>query len=71
MSKAYSQELRQKVIDEYYAGGISMRNLAKKHSVSKTWVYKLLKVEKRKRITEERRVNRHLYIVKSQTRKED
>ncbi|MDY6899979.1 MAG: IS630 transposase-related protein [Cyanobacteriota bacterium] len=71
MGKAYSQELRQKVIDEYYAGGISMRNLAKKHSVSKTWVYKLLKVEKRKRITEERQAKRHLQIVKNHTNEED
>lgn len=65
MAKPYPPELRQQVIDEYFAGGISMRNLAKKLGVSKSWVYKLIKVEKRRRKKEEKRANRHLYVVGS------
>lgn len=64
MPKIYSQELRVKIIEEYFAGGISQRNLAKKHGVGISWLHKLVKTEKRRRIKEERRSQRHLHIVR-------
>ena len=66
MSREYPRELRQRVIDEYQAGGISMRNLAKKLGVSKTYVYKILRDVKRERLrreAEERKANRPIYAV--------
>ena len=41
--KAYSTDLRQKVIDTYKNEGGSQRNLAKRFSVSLTFIQKLLK----------------------------
>jgi transposase-like protein len=64
MPKIYSQELRQKLIDEYFTSDISIRNLAKKHGVGKTWAWRLLKAEKRNRLIAEKKANRHLHIVK-------
>ena len=66
MSRAYPPELKQRVIDEYQAGGISMRNLAKKLGVSKTYVYKILRDVKRERYRrkeEERKANRPMYAI--------
>lgn len=63
MAKSYSPELRQKVIDEYFSGEISMRNLAKKFEVSKTWVYKLIKEERARRKKIEMSVGRNFYVV--------
>lgn len=68
MAKPYPPELRIKIVEEYYAGGISQRNIAKKYNVSKTWVFRLLRKEKLRRleIAEiERRSLRHLHIVRS------
>jgi transposase len=69
MAKAYPLELRAKIIEEYSTSDISQRNIAKKYKVSKTYVYKLLREEKRKRYKAEelkRRSQRHLYIVKNE-----
>lgn len=41
--KAYSLDLRQKVIETYEAGGITQRNLARRFRVSPYFVVKLLK----------------------------
>lgn len=65
MPKIYSQELRQKLIDEYFTGNISIRNLAKKHGVGKTWAWRLLKAEKRSRLIAEKKASRHLHIVRT------
>lgn len=64
MPKIYSQELRQRLIDEYFTNNISIRNLAKKHGVGKTWAWRLLKAEKRKRLIAQKKANRHLHIVR-------
>ncbi|MEH1881167.1 IS630 transposase-related protein [Nostoc sp.] len=41
--KAYSLDLRQKIIDTYFEGGISQRQLAKRFRVALSFVEKLLK----------------------------
>lgn len=41
--KAYSLDLRQKIIDIYFEGGISQRQLAKRFRVALSFVEKLLK----------------------------
>ncbi len=41
--KAYSLDLRQKIIDTYFEGGISQRKLAKRFRVALSFVEKLLK----------------------------
>ncbi len=43
MPKAYSMDLRQKIVDAYDRGGISQRRLAQKFDVAKSFVQKLLK----------------------------
>ena len=43
MPKAYSIDLRQKIVDAYDRGGISQRNLAQQFGVDKSFVQKLLK----------------------------
>ena len=43
MPKAYSIDLRQKIVDAYDRGGISQRNLARQFGVDKSFVQKLLK----------------------------
>lgn len=43
MPKAYSLDLRQKIIDAYTGGGISQRGLAKQFGVAKSFIQKLLK----------------------------
>ena len=43
MPKAYSLDLRQKIIDAYTVGGISQRGLAKQFGVAKSFIQKLLK----------------------------
>lgn len=66
MPRTYSPELKQQVIDEYQAGGISMRNLAKKLGVSKTYIYKILRDVKRERLrreAEEKKATRPMYAV--------
>lgn len=65
MGKRYSQQFRQQLIDEYFAGGITLRALAKKHGVSKTFVWKLCRGEKLTRQSAERKAKRHLYVVGS------
>lgn len=68
MAKPYPKELRVKIVEEYYSGGISQRKLAKKYGVSKAWVFGLLREEKRKRYRaeeEKRRSQRHLRIVEN------
>lgn len=41
--KAYSLDLRQKIIDTYFEGGISQRQLAKRFRVALSFVEKILK----------------------------
>jgi transposase len=41
--KAYSLDLRQKIIDTYFEGGISQRQLAKRFRVTLSFIEKLLK----------------------------
>lgn len=41
--KAYSLDLRQKIVDTYKAGGISQRQLAKRFCVTLSFIEKLLK----------------------------
>lgn len=41
--KAYSLDLRQKILDTYKAGGISQRQLAKRFCVTLSFIEKLLK----------------------------
>lgn len=41
--KAYSIDLRQKILDKYQAGGISQRQLAKRFCVTLSFIEKLLK----------------------------
>ena len=41
--KAYSLDLRQKIIDTYLAGDISQRQLAKRFRVALSFIEKLLK----------------------------
>lgn len=41
--KAYSLDLRQKIIDTYFEGGISQRHLAKRFRLALSFVEKLLK----------------------------
>lgn len=41
--KAYSLDLRQKILDTYLAGGISQRQLAKRFCVTLSFIEKLLK----------------------------
>jgi len=41
--KAYSLDLRQKIIDTYFEGGISQRQLAKRFRVALSFIEKLLK----------------------------
>lgn len=65
MAKSYSPELKQRVIDEYFAGGISMRKLAEKLSVSKSWVYKLVKEERRRIKKRKSSIGRNFYVVGS------
>lgn len=43
MPKAYSLDLRQKIVDTYAAGDISQRNLAKNFGVASSFVQTLLK----------------------------
>lgn len=43
MTKAYSLDLRQKIVDAYAAGDISQRNLAKNFGVASSFVQTLLK----------------------------
>ncbi|MEO1378563.1 MAG: IS630 family transposase, partial [Cyanobacteria bacterium J06635_10] len=43
MPKAYSLDLRQKIVDAYDRGGISQRGLAKHFGVAKSFIEKLLK----------------------------
>lgn len=43
MPKAYSLDLRQKIINAYTGGGISQRGLAKQFGVAKSFIQKLLK----------------------------
>lgn len=43
MPKAYSMDLRQKIVGAYDRGGISQRKLAQKFDVTKSFVQKLLK----------------------------
>ena len=43
MAKAYSLDLRQKIVDAYDRGGISQRRLAKQFGVATSFVEKLLK----------------------------
>ena len=43
MPKAYSLDLRQKIIDAHTGGGISQRGLAKQFGVAKSFIQKLLK----------------------------
>ena len=67
MAKPYPLELRTKILEEYCSSDISQRNIAKKYKVSKTWVYKLLREEKRKRYKSEElklRSQRHLILSK-------
>ncbi len=44
--KAYSLDLRQKIVDTYKAGGITQRNLAKRFCVSPFFIVKLLRLER-------------------------
>jgi transposase len=44
--KAYSVDLRQKIVDAYAAGGISQRQLAKQFRVALSFVEKLLKQQR-------------------------
>ena len=41
--RAYSLDLRQKIVETYHAGGISQRKLAKRFCVAPSFVQKLLK----------------------------
>lgn len=41
--KAYSLDLRQKIVDTYLEGGISQRQLAKRFKVALSFIEKLLK----------------------------
>jgi len=43
MPKAYSIDLRQKIVDAYDRGSISQRKLAKQFGVAKSFVQKILK----------------------------
>ena len=43
MPKAYSIDLRQKIVDAYDRGGVSQRNLAQQFGVDKSFVQKLLR----------------------------
>lgn len=43
MPKAYSLDLRQKIIEAYTRGGISQRGLANQFGVAKSFIQKLLK----------------------------
>ncbi|MEO1510410.1 MAG: IS630 family transposase, partial [Cyanobacteria bacterium J06633_23] len=43
MPKAYSLDLRQKIVDAYDRGDISQRGLANQFGVAKSFVQKLLK----------------------------
>ena len=43
MPKAYSLDLRQKIVDAYDSGAISQRGLAQQFGVAKSFVQKLLK----------------------------
>lgn len=43
MPKAYSLDLRQKIVEAYYEGGISQRKLAQQFGVATSFVQKLLK----------------------------
>lgn len=45
--KAYSLDLRQKIVATYQAGGISQRDLAVRFCVSPFFVYKLLRLARR------------------------
>ena len=46
MSSPYPEELRLRVVEEYLAGNISLRSIAKKFSVSKSWVFRVIKKER-------------------------
>jgi len=43
LPKAYSLDLRQKIVEAYYEGGISQRKLAQQFGVATSFVQKLLK----------------------------
>lgn len=45
--KAYSLDLRQKIVERYKAGGISQRRLAKEFCVSSFFVVKILRLYRR------------------------
>lgn len=74
MNKGYSPEFKQAILDEYLAGGISMRKLAKKHEVSKSLVYNLVRARRRAKGMQEhldymaeqekKRTGRHLWLFK-------
>lgn len=73
MPKSHPQELRIAIVEEYYAGGISQRDIAKKYSVGKTWVFRLLKKERLRRnhaAKMEQRSRRHLKIIKNSSQLE-
>ncbi len=44
--KAYSLDLRQKIVDAYAGGGISQRQLAKQFNVALSFIQKLLKQQR-------------------------
>ncbi|WP_225901193.1 IS630 transposase-related protein [[Leptolyngbya] sp. PCC 7376] len=61
LPKAYSLDLRQKIVDAYERGGVSQSSLARQFGVAKSFVQKLLD---QKRLTgsiaPKKRANKHL-----------